>query len=104
MSFETSGFGGFLLKTSNSLAVDDIRKNLVKTYPNPVIDVLNINLPKANSNAKVLILDSAGRLLKQQNISGEFGKLNIKDLAKGIYYVTIIINGEEKITNTMIKE
>ena len=104
VSFETSGFGGFLLKTSNSLAVDDIRKNLVKTYPNPVIDVLNINLPKANSNAKVLILDSAGRLLKQQNISGEFGKLNIKDLAKGIYYVTIIINGEEKITNTMIKE
>ena len=62
--------------------------NLV-TYPNPVGDVLNIDLSNSENRAGIISIHSLeGKVVQQQKIN-ETGivKLNLGQLPRGIYFV-----------------
>ncbi|MFS4471587.1 reprolysin-like metallopeptidase [Chryseobacterium sp. T20] len=71
----------------------------VKIYPNPVEDVLNVM--NVSSNASYEIFNAPGQIIAKGTI-GE-GKINVRTLVKGVYFITIN-NKEEKSTTKFVKK
>ncbi len=79
---------------ANKVNTTDYFKN-VNIYPNPVIDIINIE--KDNFDVVLFeIYDLRGRLLFKENLKTKNKSINISFLNKGIY-VYKLINKEDKI-------
>ena len=99
VSFETTGFSGFFLRTSSSvLAASDIANKNINIYPNPVKETLNIVSPTAEKT-KVVIYDMSGKVVKQSDAK----VVNVVHLPKGSYVVEIITDNAT-VSKRMIKE
>jgi len=70
----------------------------VYIYPNPVSDLLNIEIKvkfvesvqmKANTNYRVHLYDGQGNLLRQTTTKGGVVQFNVSNLPNGIYYLHI---------------
>ena len=57
-------------------------------YPNPVKEVLNINLSK-KENVTVIIHDITGKEIYRNYYNKQHISINFKDYAKGVYLVTV---------------
>lgn len=75
-------------------------KNDIQIYPNPVSDILNIT--KVSDKASYKIYSAAGQLVRQGNISN--GQINVSELIKGGYIITIEEKGREAFTSKFIKK
>lgn len=95
-----SGFDNF--KTSaveTLLAVSDAStKAKVSVYPNPATDVINIKSDK--KIAEVTLFDASSKVAKQSNET----TINVEDLAKGIYVVSIKYADGTKESSKVIKK
>lgn len=70
-------------------------------YPNPVVDVLNVNMPAGTNIDSILISDVSGKIVLHS--LGDINTINLSSLAGGMYIVTI--KAEEKsFINKVIKE
>jgi len=83
----TSGFDNIKSSATSTdpfLAVSDVaKKSAVSVYPNPATDVINV---KSDSKiAQVSIYDASGKAVKTSVET----TINVKDLAKGTYVVSI---------------
>ena len=61
---------------------------LISIYPNPVTDIININI----GDAKILktnagIFDGNGRLMQSVLIHADQQQINVQPLAKGVYLI-----------------
>jgi hypothetical protein len=56
-------------------------------FPNPVAQILNIELKIKNADLK--IIDMLSNIVKQQNISAENTSIDISDLPEGVYFVQV---------------
>lgn len=74
--------------TKNNLAVNDVNKNSVKIYPNPVVDQLNIKTDDTLKSVQIYSLD--GKLLR--TIEGNNNKVDFRNYPKGTYLVKIETN------------
>lgn len=72
----------------------------VKIYPNPVEDVLNVM--NVSANASYEIFGAPGQLVSN-GIIGE-GRINVSTLVKGVYFITISNDKEEKTTTKFVKK
>lgn len=76
----------------NATGLQDVYKNALSIYPNPATDQVWVELPIGNSSKSISIADLAGRVLVQQNLSGNTSKqvaLDIQHLSKGIYLIQV---------------
>ncbi|GAA4149324.1 zinc-dependent metalloprotease family protein [Chryseobacterium ginsenosidimutans] len=91
-----------VLITSTPLATSDVAgpKNDIQVYPNPVSDILNIT--KVSDKSTYKIYSAVGQLVKQGNISN--GQINVSELIKGGYVITIEDKGREPFTSKFIKK
>ncbi|RQO39033.1 hypothetical protein DBR39_08535 [Chryseobacterium sp. KBW03] len=71
----------------------------VKIYPNPAEDVLNVL--NISPNASYEIFNAPGQLISKGSIGD--GKINVRNLVKGVYFITIN-NKEEKSTTKFVKK
>ena len=83
----------FTNQFSNS--IQEISNNDMKIYPNPVLDMLNIELNNVSENVSVSITDSYGRTLSEiSHLKGNGAMLNtqvdVSHLPFGIYQVEIV--------------
>jgi hypothetical protein len=87
----------------------DLLSNSMKIYPNPVVDkaTLEINLTQAKSKVMVVITNMLGNIVYQKNLPA--GQTNIKEiinmqnLSKGTYAVTVYFSDVEKQTIKIIR-
>lgn len=85
---------------SGLLAVSEAGNvNAVKMYPNPAEDVLNVT--NVSSGATYEIFSAPGQIIAKGTIGD--GKINVRNLVKGIYFITIN-NKEEKSTTKFVKK
>ncbi|WP_312394804.1 S8/S53 family peptidase [Chryseobacterium sp.] len=105
VSFQTTGFGGYFVKTNAaSLGLNDLRNEAgVNVYPNPAKSVVNVELGKA-SKATVTIFDGSGKLVKTANITSKDNKIDVSGLVKGNYVFNIILDNETKVVKKVIKD
>ena len=102
VTLETTGFSGFFVRTASStLATANVKQDQVVIYPNPVKEVLNIDL-KAQ-NGKVKIFDLSGKVIKTAEVN-KSGSIDVSKLMKGMYIVEITTDGNTKVTKKIIKE
>jgi hypothetical protein len=68
----------------------------LEAYPNPATDIIRLayELPANTKSAKMNLLDSTGRIVKNFQIDGHSDHivLNVNDLSAGIYYYNIEYN------------
>ncbi|WP_312899935.1 reprolysin-like metallopeptidase [Chryseobacterium taichungense] len=88
--------------TATALATSDVAgpKNDIQLYPNPVSDILNIT--KVSDKASYKIYSAAGQLIRQGNINN--GQINVSELIKGGYVITIEEKGKDLFTSKFIKK
>lgn len=86
------------------LKVEAKGKSVISIYPNPVIDNLMVNHPKANAASTISILTADGRKVKTYYlvIGAEQTFFNINALAKG-NYVLVFANNTESIATKLVK-
>ncbi|MDR6405835.1 MULTISPECIES: reprolysin-like metallopeptidase [Chryseobacterium] len=88
--------------TATPLATNDVAgpKNDIQLYPNPVSDILNIT--KVSDKAAYKIYSAAGQLVKQGTISN--GQINVSELIKGAYVISIEDKGKDIFSSKFIKK
>ena len=79
--------------------VKTIENSNISVYPNPVVDVVNIN---GVQNAKVVISDVTGKSLITQNVNDN-ASINVSNLAQGVYNLTIITEGNVYTQKILVK-
>ena len=61
-------------------------------YPNPVSDMLTVQLPIGTEKAEVSIFDYTGRLVSLKTISSNDATIDIQSISKGIYMIRLATN------------
>ena len=61
-------------------------------YPNPVSDLLNIQLPTGTEKAEVGVFDYTGRLVSSKTISSNDTAIDVQKISKGIYMIRVATN------------
>lgn len=75
-----------IYKTSNLGIPSEVNKlNSYKVAPTIALDFIMIDGLPANSTQKVELINSFGQLVREARVSGK--KINVSDLASGIYYL-----------------
>ena len=83
---------------SNTIALRlDCNKNLVFVYPNPVSDVLNVNVTNSNENSTTAnLFDSDGRLVFAKKLISGTNLIDMKKFPSGLYLLELNNNGEKQ--------
>ena len=83
----------------------EITSNAVlKVYPNPASDVLNISVLGQTANQGTLrVVDMKGTVMMEEKITRSLQQINISKLPKGVYMLKLN-NGENLITSKFVKE
>ncbi len=69
----------------------------IKVFPNPIYDVLNINIPMLNSKASLELYNINGKLLlSAEFFTKEYILKNLDKLAPGNYFLKLFVNGDEE--------
>jgi len=83
--------------------------NRIKIYPNPVVNITTLEINKAVGDSKVLeiITDAEGKTILVKELGSVqntiLEKIDMSNLAKGVYFVTVFFNEEEKQTLKVLK-
>lgn len=67
--------------------IDKNHRLRLDVYPNPASDYLRVNIPE--KGGYLIIQDTYGRLIMEKNLSGGESQLNISNLAKATYIVSV---------------
>lgn len=61
-------------------------------YPNPVSDMLTVQLPTGTEKAEVSIFDYTGRLVSSKTISSNDALIDVQSISEGIYIIRVATN------------
>lgn len=84
------------------LGLDNKTKTDLTIYPNPVQDIIKLNLTKLD-NYEINIYNSSGQKLIQKTISSDVLTIDLTSLNDGIYFITVD-NKTERWTSKIIKK
>ena len=79
---------------SVTLGISENKLLSFEMYPNPVSDVLNIQLPSGTDKAEVGVYDYTGRLVSSKTISSNDSTLDVQNISKGIYIIRATTNSK----------
>lgn len=74
---------------SVSLGISENNLLSFEMYPNPVSDLLNIQLPTSTEKAEVSVFDYTGRLVSSKTISSNDTAIDVQKISKGIYVIRV---------------
>ncbi|MDR6405833.1 MULTISPECIES: reprolysin-like metallopeptidase [Chryseobacterium] len=102
LSFPNGEVEDYNVIVNAPLATNDVAgpKNDIQLYPNPVSDILNIT--KVSDKAAYKIYSAAGQLVRQGTISN--GQINVSELIKGAYVISIEDKGKNVFSSKFIKK
>jgi surface protein len=83
-------------------AIDNLSVIGAKIYPNPVTDILNIELPTTGSYI-VTVLNSIGDIVTQQTVSSVYTAIDMSAYNSGIYIIKVT-TGNRSYTGKIIKQ
>ena len=100
----------FVINVTFKYSMDGVEDNssvetFSNAYPVPANDFVNFDYNFSNStNACVAIYNMMGQEVMRNEISGMSGKLslNVSDLADGVYFYSLIVNGKTEKSNKLI--
>jgi uncharacterized delta-60 repeat protein len=85
------------LHGDNTLSIEDFNNESIKTYPNPVKDVLFLN----KEVKKVTVTDLTGKVLAIHNSSNQ---IDMSTFQSGVYLIVMETENNLKVTRKIVKE
>jgi len=83
------------------LAVNDVKKANIRLYPNPVKDILKLNLPNGEKISAIEVYNTAGQKVSEFK---DVQEINLSQLKSGVYIINLK-NGKGQIySSKIIKE
>ncbi len=79
----------FIVEYANTNPVFEIKNNPYSFYPNPVSDILTVNINIHWLGSTYTITDPSGRTVLTGKLISENSNINIRELIDGIYYFKI---------------
>ncbi len=77
----------------------------LKLFPNPSADYINIESTIAGFEpVKAVVYDALGKVVSEQNISGETTRLPVFDLPKGVYFLKMNDRNNQEAVKQFIKD
>jgi Secretion system C-terminal sorting domain/Fibronectin type III domain/Bacterial pre-peptidase C-terminal domain len=81
-----------------------VNKGVIKTYPNPVTNMLNVSvLGEVNGKGIIQIVDQNGVVVLEQKNTSNPQMINVAHLPKGIYLLRLN-NGDSNMSSKFVKE
>ncbi len=80
-----------------------ILAGIAKVYPSPTTDNLTVALAPTVQTASYVIMDNAGKTIKQGQLTQKTYKVAVSDLTKGIYFIKITSADNKTETKQFIK-
>lgn len=95
------GTGGVIMKYTGPLSIQDKAASEIGIYPNPATDFVFIQ--NAEVESTITITNSLGEMVKTETILGNNIRIDVSDLAEGIYFCTVI-SGETVWSEKLVVE
>jgi len=83
------GIPNFQLALDALLSTENHQKELFLVYPNPVIDILNLEFSKTEDQAHIKIYNAMGALIWQETLKDAQKSLNLSTLSSGFYILNL---------------
>lgn len=79
------------------MGIADLNLNSIQVYPIPAKEVVNIFWNKSQKISQIDLKDMTGRTLKSEKLQSNLNshKLNVSSLPKGVYVLTLKLDGKE---------
>ncbi len=76
---------------------------LFEVYPNPTIDLLNVNVKtKTNKSMTIQLVDLLGRIIAETNSKNGFATFNTSKLNRGLFFVNVVSEGKSIATSSVV--
>ena len=90
--------------TTDESSLSDVENTIeVNLYPNPAKEKVYLETKGFENEAKAMLSDLQGRILKEIEINSERIEINLNTLSSGVYYLKVFDNNSTK-TIKIIKE
>jgi len=100
---QSYGLTAIKLNVGTTNVTDNFNNN-ISIFPNPVSQVLNIELHE-NDNCKINVFNSSGQLIYTDNLYTNNNSIEMSKLHKGIYFIVINdMNGNVLLSKKIVKE
>ncbi|GHV49053.1 hypothetical protein FACS1894181_06750 [Bacteroidia bacterium] len=76
----------------------------LSVYPNPVGNVLNVELNRDVRNGTLALFDLNGKAVVRQNLTGRQAAINLQPLAKGMYILRLVEGGNATAGVKIVKQ
>lgn len=111
LTMQSSGLGFLgittvLQGTCASIGLAEVNNNnpvTVAVYPNPASSNLTVEVANVSENASIEIFNTLGQKVMSVKNVQENNSLNVSNLTKGVYFVTVS-NGKQKATQKLVIE
>lgn len=90
----------YVIGSCKLVSVQDFQKLDLKYYPNPVTDILYVELPTGEN--EIVVYDVTGKILYATSASKSLFKYDMRALSAGMYFITVV-NGVKKATLKVVK-
>ncbi len=87
------------------LSANSVIQERIEIFPNPSTGIINIGWKKEwnQFSKQVRILDLEGRIIRTFENQDLMNPINCSDLAKGCYFIEVLLNGEKRFYERWIK-
>lgn len=103
----TVGFNQPLIVKQNLLSKNLNISSLIKVFPNPVKDILTVQIQLVNSNtAKIILSNIFGETITERSVKTPLSTINVplQNLISGIYFLRVLdLNGNQLSNFKIIK-
>jgi hypothetical protein len=79
----------YMANIVESLDIDNIQIENISIYPNPIINMLNVNIG-SNSNLNYSIFNITGQIILKGSFVKYNNRVNFSELSKGIYFLQVL--------------
>lgn len=88
------------------ISENKINNTAVSIFPNPANNVLTVSISDYNITEPVVlkIRDLCGRMVKEEKINAEQQDIDLKEISKSVYIITITRNKELLYKGKVVRE
>ncbi len=97
------GIPDFQVAMNAVLSSEEFEFGKINLYPNPVNDVLTLDVPEQLINSKISIYNTFGQIIKEEEIKYSNQKIAMHNLNSGIYFYTVSNSGIS-VSGKLIKQ
>jgi len=93
----------FVLTVETAISVSEISNELISIYPNPATEIVIVYTGNKFADANIAVVNIAGQSIQTMKSTGTETKINVSELAQGIYFIEISKSGNTIRKKLMIK-